>query len=756
MNSKDQLYQMLAQSDSTLFRGGAIPQMPPFPGLSFLGPQAGQLFNMFLPQITDMLGNPFGRFAFNFSGNQNIMHTHEARRWMQETMIMRRAVADADVPLLSQGFRGIYSSMASAMGADVFLRNPDGTRTLKPEYSSMIDRMAQNFAPALPIIAAIAPDSIDRIAGQTGLKSAAADLFFSSSRYVIGRGGIPDGKASAQLLDLTFEDIYGPEGAPKSSRRVSGLSSRRVGELFSELTNRGIIQSGDTDDIEGIAKQASEQIQKYSKAIAAVKDIFDANGMTDAPMAQLVGSLKDITNLSMGAARPEDIAKAARDFQGAARYSSLGFEGLATVSRLAGAMAGQMGIRTAATSGMAADIAAVTTAAQRLGYNANATTDVMTADEFLGAEMNRRMGARKSPLANTIGAILSMGDLAGEDTAIGKVAQRLKAGDLPPELADGRAQSYIAQLARDSGIDPSALFAQIYHGEAANANAIARDPRAMRAVEGAGQRTEFRMKLGARLSSFGADAGKIIDEIMKAAPAANSDIDLINRVATAMGRGNDLAYKASLSSAFSMFHTDEARQAGLAPGSDEAKAKSVLGQSRMLNEQIGELEKENRMQGDMYGFISQMLEAEGKGGLIGRAWKEFVRMGGNADPNDKSAGGTFQSMLRILGMVTNDDVGKAIGPEAAKGVMDLLGLALPGGGKEGPVKEAGKEKDKEDVKQGIKGDNANNQNVKTNDGSEESKPLYVKIVDERRGAFWAEPIKQDMKQAAGNLREKLV
>lgn len=709
---KGQFYQMMQGGGSAFFGGGlqAPPAPAPFFGQNMLGPQLTSILNMFMPQLTEMLRQPFGGFGFNFSGQNNIYQNYEGRRWTEESFAARKDAANRDAGLIGRGLQGFYSAAAIAGGAnEVFRKNPDGTRTLRPEYVDWLNRAGGDFAQMMPFLAAIAPDDVDNIFGVTGLRSASIDLFMSSSRFIFNKKGIPSGVDAAQLQDKIFDRLF-EDG---TNHRVAGISSRRVGELFQQLTAGGMIQGG--DDIESIARQASEQIEKHSKSIAAINDIFTGQGITNSPMSELVKGLKTLTGMGLGDASADHLTKAARDIEGAIRYNPMGLPFAMNVSNSMGQLAGAMGFRSTLVGEMTPHIMAGNNARAMMGYKY--TTDSLSPDQFLANEMGKTAGAATSPLANTVGAILNLADFAKEGSPLKALAEQIKSGRLPPELTDGRAQAYLAQVAQQSGVGSTQMMQQVYYGGVDNASAMARNPSALRAVTSDGQSRELQLKVGRHLRGLGIDHNTLMKALMDASAVAEGDIDFVKKTADLLGRGGDSQFMVALKVGLSTFGTEEARAAGLAIGSDEAKAKSALNQFRGANEQYLERQREQRKRADDRGRISGALTGEGRGSWAGRLWKEFVGMGSEPDADAIPVGGVMGTLLRIGGMVTkatvDDRVREVFGSgKDYSGILDTL------------LNE--KEPPKTDKAAGEGSDTPGTRPSK--DGSSEDKAIFVKVV----------------------------
>jgi len=232
------------------------------------------------------------------------------------------------------------------------------------------------------------------------------DLFFGQrgSREMLGRSVAnigfyrPDAATGrARMTEQSLEtftnqiysNLYGPDA---DLNDISGFSAGRTGTIMTDLARRGLLPASisrltpeerrrsisdnaadigklklspdiakalnDDKSLDEIAKmeggadairkidatRVSNSLKEYSKAISTVREIFGDNGISNAPMGQLLAAMEALTQNSMGSMGPGKLENLMRRTQMAARDSGVSLEGLLGLTARAGAVADQNGL----------------------------------------------------------------------------------------------------------------------------------------------------------------------------------------------------------------------------------------------------------------------------------------------------------------------------------------------------------------------------------------------------------------------------
>lgn len=227
-----------------------------------------------------------------------------------------------------------------------------------------------------------------------GRKGSAVQLARQTNRIGFSRpdavtgGGKMSGESLEQFSNQIYSNLYG-QGADLND--VSGFSAGRVGSIMSEMHQRGMLPTsmsklsaaqqrkemqkiasstdlGLPDDvakqIEGgttidelskteggqtavrkiDATRVSNSLKEYTKALSTVREIFGDNGISNAPMQQLMAAMDAISQnggSTMGAGKLENLM---RRTQMASRDSGVSLEALMGLEARSGAIADQYGL----------------------------------------------------------------------------------------------------------------------------------------------------------------------------------------------------------------------------------------------------------------------------------------------------------------------------------------------------------------------------------------------------------------------------
>jgi hypothetical protein len=233
----------------------------------------------------------------------------------------------------------------------------------------------------------------------TRLASAVNRIGFSRSDSITGKDRMSEDSLKAFSSDI-YSNLYGPDA---DLNDVSGFSAGRVGDIMTDLAQRKLLPAsmskltarerrtafqeaggasmtfsenaaddqaiknamGRGESIENITKltggaeavrkvdatRVSNSIKGYTDALGAVREIFGDNGMTNAPMQQLLAAMEGLTQNSMSSMSPGKIENVMRRTQMASRDAGVSLEALMGLSARGGALAQQYGLAPELASG---------------------------------------------------------------------------------------------------------------------------------------------------------------------------------------------------------------------------------------------------------------------------------------------------------------------------------------------------------------------------------------------------------------------
>lgn len=123
--------------------------------------------------------------------------------------------------------------------------------------------------------------------------------------------------------------------AQATSRGEAGAKSAE--EVLEQFGSEALVSNVDAGRVGG-------KLKEYSKAVAAVKDIFGDNGNPNAPMPALLAVLDQLTQGGMHQMGAEKAGNTLRQMQSLARDTGTGMQQLAAMSSYAGGIGRQLGI----------------------------------------------------------------------------------------------------------------------------------------------------------------------------------------------------------------------------------------------------------------------------------------------------------------------------------------------------------------------------------------------------------------------------
>jgi len=503
------------------------PRSPGFFGFNAQqgGPMGGAIQSM-VPMIGEMFRSQLGGYGFNFGADQNIASTQLARDFLRQMRDARKLGAQADRSQVED----LVRSMAVAIGHQPLAnqKTPGGRVMFQPDVERAISQFSGDASGLLPIFASMFPDTVDRILPR-GSMSVAAGSFTNAGRFVIDP---LTGKSAAESADFAAR-VLTPL-MDKGPEYTSGLRAGRLGSLYETLVQRGDISSGrdlaeqvdmreKTGGLFGVgmdrrkasdvqADRVGRRLQEYSKVIAAINDIFAANGRPDAPMSELIQSLETMTQGGMSTYDPRKLADIARTIQGASIESGMGLAGITRVAAATGGMLGEFGGHRGLAAPIALQAISAGNVAADMGFG-RPSPEGMSREAFVAAVARDRAAFAGSDMGNRIGSILNLAVGAQPGSRLAKVAAALAAGNTGAEGFDIRtAQLHdITKLASESGISEFATITQTQN-TLANQGALVRNGDVVKKLGPKIQQSEveqlFLNIYGSRLATMGVDPSK--------------------------------------------------------------------------------------------------------------------------------------------------------------------------------------------------------------------------------------------------------
>lgn len=333
----DPMLQALA-GQGTLAGGRPITLAPDtnLAGLAGIdGPQS-MLLNMVLqPLIGRFVGDRY--MSAQFSPQGNLYDQMRAKAQFAAQQQAMRMGSEIDQRSYLQMFQG----MSAAAGT------PFGVRERRAAMA-----MTEDMSRIMPMLAPTMPELFDRLHGSRGSALIMAQQMNMGGRYMLDPLTGRTGMSTDSVGDVTrrvYDRLYG-EGA--DVRQMRGLGAGRAGQLFDEMSRRGLMGTGlgRDDAMDRVARQEQTTIAELRKldnptidaklrsfeadrivdklknmagAVAAMQDIFGEMGQPDAPMNVLMNGLQMLTQNGLQSMTPEQAERTVRTSANVARSAGV-------------------------------------------------------------------------------------------------------------------------------------------------------------------------------------------------------------------------------------------------------------------------------------------------------------------------------------------------------------------------------------------------------------------------------------------------
>lgn len=349
-----------------------------FSGLGMMGMFADMAGNA-------VLGNTFRQAGMLSTGGSNsLMMAIEAHRRFQQQQQILAATSGLDEESYYRSFRGL-----AAMAGQPF--NAEQRRAARS--------LAGTMASMGPMMAMMAPDLADSMAGERGSAVVLANQLSDFNRYRIdpatGRLGYSAASNTA-LVENLFNNMFSADNMPN----MRGLRAGDVGQLYKEMGYRGLLspqlspreatlramraaqaegvplaalaqEAGmgrqlppltelsdrELEQLRGTsevqtrltktsARDIAQKLQNYTDSLGALREVFGDNGNPNAPVPQLIGALEELTSGQLQKFDPARLNTLVRDMQAISQTTGKSMDQLMLLNRGAAQSGQQLGIGT--------------------------------------------------------------------------------------------------------------------------------------------------------------------------------------------------------------------------------------------------------------------------------------------------------------------------------------------------------------------------------------------------------------------------
>lgn len=475
------------------------------PNYSPYGGQANNGTALLLSILTPLLQTQMSKFGLTptqFLPQQNLYDQVIARQYMVGQQQAATITSQRDAQTYRQFFSGAYK----AAGFDL----TDG------RSQAHIKRMASDLSGMAPIVAAFMPETFDALHGRRGSALVMSQAIHRAGQHRVDpttgqtrMRGDTAGRISAEL----FDSLYG-QGA--SIEAMRGISAGGAGAIYEDLSNRGMLDpsigrlskreqdrrikdmrlsysdmdriaertTGSVNDVRNAvsnpaaaprevrdemlitydAAKARNRIKNMTGAVSAMRDIFGDSGNANAPMAELMKALDQMTQGGFATMSPGKIEQTVRRTNYLAKAAGVNLETVLGLTGQGAGTADRLGVDRSFVPQMLQ---------QTLAFGAGLNTSGVLSQPAWGASgrdkmtlMHQQLGlsAAASPNINRVNALIRMNDQGLIDTStpegqkLAKLAAAAKRGDAAA-LSDSAITSDAAfgRLADKAGVNSHAF-----------------------------------------------------------------------------------------------------------------------------------------------------------------------------------------------------------------------------------------------------------------------------------------------------------
>ena len=257
-------------------------------------------------------------------------------------------------------------------------------------------------------------------AAQTGSDSLQPGLAARRSEVLRALGQLRDDPAQAEVLARLVRNVS--PGQP--DRDITALSGEQLDRLASDPSIEARLRSFDRQRIE-------RSLTRYVETVSAMRDIFGANGMPNAPMVRLLQGLEALTAGSMAQLQPQQLSQMVRQTHNLAQLTGVTLDRALIVQQHAVQRAQSLGLESVHGVQAMQGALAFGGAYRAQGHSAYSAWGAMNADQLMQLDTNLRVQASGSQLANRLGAIIRLGEQVGgfaNDSNLGRLVNAVQGG----------------------------------------------------------------------------------------------------------------------------------------------------------------------------------------------------------------------------------------------------------------------------------------------------------------------------------------
>ena len=427
---------------------GSVGEGPPLAGLlGVTDPGMSVALNSLLqPLLSTFAGaGPNGKYVpAQFSSGMNMYSQMKAGSVLSNQSKAMGMASQRDQ-------RAIYEMIE---GSANLLGQPMGRR----ERQNAND-VASYAASAMPFLAQINPDLVDKMAGVKGSATVMAQNMARGGRYAIdpvtGRRGY-SAESAGEITKGVYDRLYSGDASA-----MGGMTAGRAGALFDEAQRRGMMpnSSGRGKGMKEIADQMGTTISEVSqmpdldrklreldankiasklkgmsKAVNAMSEIFGEAGEPNAPMAQLVGAIETLTQANMQNIEPQKLARMVRNTSNVAKAAGIEMPEMFKLMGATAGMADRSGVNRVFVPGITNQAVAENQAGKNI-FGGAQVFGLPNADKLLNIDQQLNVQATR--------------DYRTQDVA--SIARAVETFGVEPEKGSELAAVYAAIKDKDSG-----------------------------------------------------------------------------------------------------------------------------------------------------------------------------------------------------------------------------------------------------------------------------------------------------------------
>jgi hypothetical protein len=358
-------------------------------------------------------------------------------------------------------------------------------------------RSAVNMAHFMHLGGRVRRDAVTGMRGMSGDTAAhvaqgAYKNYFEDANYGMRTAGLTSMQMGQMFDELSRRGMMAPIGTQRE-RVVAGLmdADQRGIDVGSILQNNGINAgrftgggaesmlkglndseinklSKNTDVQHGMrsvdAKRITDTLDKYKGAIAAVQEIFGENGRPNAPMRELMNALEQLTQNGMQQLQPGRTEMVVRNMYNAAKAAGVDMATVTGMMQAAGQQTNEMGRNPLFATQMTTGGLVFGAAYNDAGLGANPAWGLQTQKQMIGSHMAATGRAINSELANRVATMFRLRDRVGSmGGRSGQILKDIESGVMDGRLADMGYGAFRDMVAGDTGLSTNQIETALQH-----------------------------------------------------------------------------------------------------------------------------------------------------------------------------------------------------------------------------------------------------------------------------------------------------